>query len=143
MSAGKADHIARYDPVRSDLKSDLRGRDILRAVIDLRDLFERTRKIFRRDLSCRRKVHSILCIDRCYAIREEIVPPRVSRNLHIIGDILRCDCTAAVRNILVRIAALHRHLCTVIHRIAVLRAYKLIGIRRTCSIGNICLPIVI
>ena len=137
MPAGEADRIARHDTVCSDLKAHLRSRDILRAVIDLRDLFERTRKIPRRNRSRRRKVHAILCVDRCRAVREVVILPRVARDLYIICDTLRRNIAAAARNILVRIAALHRHLCAVIHGIAVLRAHELVGVGRARSISDI------
>ena len=50
--------IARDETVRARLEADLCRVDILRPVIDLRDLFERTRKILRRDLARRRKFES-------------------------------------------------------------------------------------
>ena len=60
----------------------------------------------------------------------------------MIRDILRYDFAAAVAcNILVRIAALHRHLCAVVHRIAVLLAHEFVGVGRACGIADVCVRI--
>ena len=144
---GKRDVIARDHCARC--KADLcrcNGRvrrmvDIRRTVIDLRDLCKRTRKILRRNLSCRRKVHASLCIDRRRAVREVIILPRVARDLYIIRDILRRNIAAAARNILVRIVPLYGHLCTIIDTVAVRHAHELVRICRSCRIAHIRLGI--
>ena len=60
----KGNVIASDHTVRARLELHIGDGDILRAVIDLRDLFKGTRKILRRDLSCRRKFESALRIRR-------------------------------------------------------------------------------
>ena len=54
----ECNRIVRDDTVRARLEADLCLVDSLRTVIDLRDLFECTRKILRRDLARRRKFES-------------------------------------------------------------------------------------
>ena len=60
----KGNVIASDHAVRARLELHIGGGDIRRAVVDLRDLFKRTRKILRCDLSCRRKFESALRIRR-------------------------------------------------------------------------------
>ena len=60
----KGNVIASDNTVRARLELHIGGGDIRRAVVDLRDLFKRTRKILRCDLSCRRKFESALRIRR-------------------------------------------------------------------------------
>ena len=60
----KGNVIASDHTVRACLELHIGGGDIRRTVIDLRDLFKGTRKILRRDLSCRRKFKSVLRIRR-------------------------------------------------------------------------------
>ena len=56
----KGNVIASDHAVRACLELHIGGGDIRRAIIDLRHLFKGTRKILRRDLSCRRKFESAL-----------------------------------------------------------------------------------
>ena len=60
----KGNVIASDHAVRARLELHIGGGDIRRTVIDLRHLFKGTRKILRRDLSCRRKFESALRIRR-------------------------------------------------------------------------------
>ena len=73
--------------VRACLELHIGGGDIRRTVIDLRDLFKRTRKILRRDLSCRRKFESALRIRRRgRAIGKRIVAPVTACDVDVILD---------------------------------------------------------
>ena len=83
----KGNVIASDHAVRARLELHIGGGDIRRAVIDLRHLFKRTRKILRRDLSCRRKFESALRIRRRgRAIGKRIVAPVAALDVDVILD---------------------------------------------------------
>ena len=75
----KGNVIASDHAVRARLELHIGGGDSLRTVIDLRDLFKRTRKILRRDLSCRRKFESTLRIRRCRCAVGKRIVARIAR----------------------------------------------------------------
>ena len=75
----KGNVIASDHTVRARLELHIGGGDIRRTVIDLRDLFKGTRKILRRDLSCRRKFKSVLRIRRCRCAVGKRIVARIAR----------------------------------------------------------------
>ena len=131
---------------RSNIKADLRRRDIRRTVVDLRDLCKRTRKILRRNRSLRRKRQSLLCIFRtcrcAIIVGKRIVLSDIVTNRDIIGDDLIYDLSGSVtRDVLVCIAARDGHHGVIVHLRAVLRANELVVIRRPRRIDDIRLRI--
>ena len=103
----KGNVIASDHAVRACLELHIGGGDILRPVIDLRDLFKRTRKILRRDLSCRRKFESALRIrrrGRGRAVGKRIVAPVAARDGDAVFDCFINDMArgrSVIRDVLV------------------------------------------
>ena len=143
------DHITGDDTARrSNIKADRPGRNIRCAVIDLRDLLERTRNILRRNLarSCDVILQSVLGVRRmcrCTVfVCKCIVLSDIVTNRDIIGDDLIDDLSGSVtRDVLVCIAARNGHHSTIVHLRAVLRAHELIVIRRPRRIDDVRLRI--
>ena len=143
------DHIAGDDTARcSDIKANCPRWNIIRTVVDLRHLFERTRNILRLDLALRRNdvLQSDLSVRRmcrCTVfVCKCIVLPDIAANRDVVGDGLVDDTVGGIaRDILVRIAALNRHNSTIIYLSTVRLAYELVLVVCARHIADVCVRI--